>query len=54
MRHTTDRTGVADAVTAAEEGLGELRFPLPTHPVVFFQPESGIGTAPFWDGARAG
>src|ERR1700760_3697232 len=54
MTRTTGRPGAPDAVTAAEEGLRELRFPLPAEPGRFFQPESGIGTAPFWEGARAG
>jgi uncharacterized protein len=54
MTQTSDGAPVANAVTEAEQGLRGLRFPLPTEPLRFFQPEAGIGTAAFWDGAREG
>jgi len=43
-----------NAVTESERELHGLRFPMPTEPLRFFQPERGIGTAAFWDGAQAG
>ena len=54
MSSTPRGPAAPNAVTEAEEELGGLRFPLPTEPVRFFRPESGIGTAPFWQGASAG
>jgi uncharacterized OB-fold protein len=47
-------TSGADAVTASEQDLAGLRFPLPTEPLRYFRPEAGIGTAAFWNGAREG
>jgi uncharacterized OB-fold protein len=54
MTQTSGGPSTVDAVAEAEEGLRGLRFPLPTEPVRFFQPEAGIGTAAFWEGARNG
>jgi uncharacterized OB-fold protein len=54
MSATSGGSPQADAVTAAEDGLRGLAFPVPSEPVRFFRPEAGRGTAAFWDGARAG